>query len=138
MIILDASSVMPWFFPDEFNEASEKLQFAVNEYGAYVPALWYLEIANSLLVATRRKRIEWSNVRQYLNSLNALPIIQDEVGPSRSWEHILEFAAKNQISAYDATYLELAVRRRLPLATLDKKLAEAARAEGVRIFGGNG
>ncbi len=84
-----------------------------------------------LLSATRRGRLradEWAVIRA---SLLALPIEIEPVSPLRAWEAVLSLADRFRLSVYDATYLELAMRMRLPLATLDKSLAVAARTAGI-------
>lgn len=136
MIVLDTSSVLPWFFPDEYNEASNQLQLAVRSSGAFVPSLWYFEVANSLLIASRRDRILKADIYNALASLDGLPIEPDQMPASKLSPKILKNADKHNLSAYDATYLELAIRRSVPLATLDRKLAAAATTEGITVFGG--
>ena len=100
-----------------------------------VPALWYWEMANGLLVASRRGRKEWSEVRPQLEWLGALDIVVDDDSISAAWHLTASIALRHRLTAYDAAYLELALRRSLPLATLDKALARAARAEGVEVIG---
>ncbi|MXX72610.1 MAG: type II toxin-antitoxin system VapC family toxin [Gemmatimonadetes bacterium] len=95
--------------------------------------MWPIEVANVLLVATRRRRIdrtEWSRISR---NLEALPLVIDPVSTSRIWEEVLDIAHAHRLSAYDAMYLELAIRMQLPLATLDRALATAARAAGVAV-----
>ena len=131
--VLDCSVAMSWVFPDEATEATDQLRESLVDGRAFVPALWPIEVANVLLVATRRRRIdrtEWSRISR---NLEALPLVIDPVSTSRIWEEVLDIAHAHRLSAYDAMYLELAIRMQLPLATLDRALATAARAAGVAV-----
>lgn len=128
--VLDCSVTMAWVFRDEATDGTDRLRDMLGENRALVPALWPTETANALLAATRRKRIEreeWPRLRM---QLNALPIDVDPVSTARTWGPVLDLAAVHDLTVYDATYLELAMRRGLPLATLDRALRTAARVEG--------
>lgn len=117
-------------FRDEETSATGRLRNALGDDRALVPALWATETANALLAATRRRRVgteEWPRLRM---QLDALPIDVDPISTARVWGPVLDLAAAHDLTAYDATYLELAMRRRLPLATLDRALRIAAQAEG--------
>ena len=132
-LVLDCSATMAWLFPDEATDATERLRDSLVEDRAFVPSLWPVEVANVLLAATRRRRIrvdEWPGICAHLD---ALPIEIDPVSTSRVWGAVLELANRHGLSAYDAMYLELAVRMRIPLATLDRALAAAGRAAGVDV-----
>lgn len=131
--VLDSSITMAWFFPDEATETTDRLRGALIDSRAFVPSLWPVEVGNALLIATRRGRIraaEWPQIRGYLS---ALPIEIDPVSVARTWGASLEIARTHQLSAYDAMYLELAMRLRMPLATLDRGLRNAATAAGVDV-----
>ena len=133
--VLDCSVTMAWIFPDEATDATDRLRNALLGTRAFVPALWPIETANTLLVATRRGRIakeDWLAVRTHLD---ALPIDSDPISATRTWSAVLGLADKYGISAYDAMYLELAVRMHLPLATLDQRLRAAGRSAGVDVLG---
>ena len=128
--VLDCSVTMAWVFRDEATDATDRLRDVLGENRALVPALWPTETANALLVATRRKRIEreeWPRLRM---QLNALPIDVDPVSTTRTWGPVLDLATVHELTVYDATYLELAMRSGLQLATLDRALRIAAQAEG--------
>lgn len=130
--VLDCSVTMTWLFPDEATAAADRLRDMLIEDRALVPALWPTETANALLVATRRGRVsseDWPRLRALLN---ALPIDVDPISTARTWGSVLDLADAHRITVYDAMYLELAMRRQLPLATLDRALGTAARAEGVQ------
>lgn len=131
--VLDCSVTMAWIFSDEASAATDRLRQSLAETRAFVPGLWPIETANALLVATRRGRIaeeEWSRIRGHLSTL---PIEVDPVSAPRVWGAALDIAHQTQISAYDAMYLELALRMRLPLATLDRRLSDAARSAEVEL-----
>lgn len=122
---------MAWVFPDEATEATAWLRDSLIENRAHVPSLWPVEVGSALLTATRRRRIateEWSTI---CANLEAFPIEIDPVSPSHAWGATLDLAHKHNLSAYDAMYLELAVRLQLPLATLDRKLRAAGRDAGI-------
>ena len=132
-LVLDCSVTMAWIFRDEATDATDRLRDALIETSAFVPSLWPIETANALLVATRRGRIaqdEWPGVRVHLD---ALPIEVDPVSASRTWGATLDLASVHGISVYDAMYLELAVRMRMPLATLDRALRAAGQSQGVDV-----
>ena len=129
--VLDTSVTMAWVFSDEATDATDRLRDALLETRAFVPALWPVETSNALLTATRRGRItrnEWPAIRAHLD---ALPIEVDPISASRTWGATLDLASVHGISAYDAMYLELAGRLRIPLATLDRQLRAAAESAGV-------
>lgn len=106
----------------------------VIEEGAFAPQLWPLEAVNGLLVAQRRGRVDAANRRQFASDLRALPITIDEQTASQAWSATQSIAEAQGLSAYDATYLELALRLGLPLATNDKRLAAAADRLGVPLL----
>ena len=129
--VLDCSVTMAWVFSGEASAATDRLRESLIENSAFVPALWPIETGNVLLMATRRGRIARSDCRRIRLALQALPINIDPVTTDRAWTVAIELAEANAISVYDAMYLELALRLRLPLATLDRALAAAAEASGV-------
>lgn len=131
--VLDCSVTMTWVFPDEATEATAQLRDALANGRAFVPALWPIEVANVLLVAMRRGRItvaDWPTIWRYVEDL---PITIDPVSTSRLRGTVLDVASEHGLSVYDATYLELAIRMQLPLATLDRALANAGRAAGIEV-----
>jgi predicted nucleic acid-binding protein len=131
--VVDASFVASLFLPDESQDASDRLAAKIKQAGATAPALLQLEIANILLMARRRKRITSAQITQLLQALEHFPIVSQPVLSARHTVNMMHLADKHALSAYDAAYLELAVRLTLPLATHDKQLAKAARAEGVTL-----
>lgn len=133
-LVLDCSVTMAWLMPDEGDAGVSELLDRVVSDGAVVPRHWRLECANSLIVAQRRARVDLDFVRAALADLARLPIITDDETESRAWLETLDVAHDRQLSAYDAAYLELAARRSLPLATLDRRLRTAAEAHGVTVL----
>ena len=131
--ILDCSAAVSWIFHDEGDAASDALLDRVAEGGATVPALWPFEIANVLLVAERRKRFTAADRAQALAFLDGLPIRVDPQSLERAWVETINLAQAHRLTAYDASYLELALRHGLPLASRDNALRSAALACGVTL-----
>jgi len=135
-LVLDSSATLAWIYADEISEATRQVFEAVAEDGAVVPALWRLEVANSLTVALRRGRIDAEFRRAGLADLALLDITTDTSTDTHAWSAILDFADRFRLTLYDAAYLELAHRRAVPLATLDNDLRTAGAALGIRVLGG--
>ena len=134
-LVLDASVTLAWCFDDETTTATEAVLDHVSEAGAIAPGLWRLEVANALQAALRRKRIS-ADVRDgSLATLARLPIAIDADSDTYAWTTTLRLADRFGLTVDDATYLELAQRRSLPLATLDKPLREAAAILDVALLG---
>lgn len=132
--VLDCSAVVPWIFEEEATPQTDRIldELASGET-AWVPALWHLELANVLLGAERRGRISRAIAESFLVQLELLDIRVDDETISRAWGKTLDLARQYQVSSYDAAYLEVCLRRSLPLATLDQALAAAAKATGVNL-----
>ena len=133
--VADSSVGVAWAVPSQSTWLAEHL---LNDVASgrplVVPALWMLEVANALLILVRRKRIaveHWARVRRALGRLT--PVVDDE-GPRFALGKISDLAEEHALSVYDAVYLELALRRGLPLATRDARLNQAARRCGVRAL----
>jgi predicted nucleic acid-binding protein len=133
-IVIDASVALAWCFPDEASDYADGVLVALEDRTAIVPAIWSLEIANALLVGERRKRIRQPEVRRFVELLKGLSILEDGQPFADTVSNILPLAREHDLSAYDAAYLDVAVRHGAPLATLDKALQKAGRAAGVKIF----
>lgn len=132
--VLDASFTFQWLFRDEASPQGYAALAVVGRDGAVVPALWFVEITNVLGMAERRSRIDAAGLQDALRLLRSLPLVVDEP-PSLTWsEPVLQLMRAHRLTAYDATYLELACRRGLPLATKDRDLLVAAPAVGVPLF----
>jgi predicted nucleic acid-binding protein len=132
--VLDGSVALAWCFPDEKAPYPQAVLDSLSEARAVVPSLWPLEVGNSLLVGERRKRSTQADTVNWLGFLVSLPIAVEDEAIGRAWGDVLNLARAHNLSAYDAAYLELALRRGLPLATLDDQLKAAARAVGVAPF----
>jgi predicted nucleic acid-binding protein len=134
--VVDASTALAWCFPDESSDYADGVLTALEGRTILVPALWNLEIANAILVGERRNRLRKAEIRQFAALLEALSLVQDMQPVGEHLSNVLPLARKYGLSAYDAAYLELSIRRRAPLATLDGKLLAAARQAGVKPFAG--
>lgn len=132
--VLDGSVTMAWYFADESNAYADSVLTKLGTARAFVPALWPLEVANTLVVGERRKRSTQAQAAAWLGILESLPIEIDGETPIHAWSRTLSLARSHNLSAYDASYLELALRRGLPLATLDAKLKAAALSLGLSVF----
>jgi predicted nucleic acid-binding protein len=134
-LVLDSSATLAWIYDEETTEAIRALFDRVADEGAMVPALWRLEVANSLTVAIRRHRIDAEFRRAALADLALLDISTDQHTDGQAWSGTLHLADRYRLTVYDAAYLELAQRREVPLATLDKDLRAAAQAAGTALLG---
>ena len=132
--VIDSSVAIAWCLADERDVYSQSVLDALATEPAYVPDLWHLEVANALIVGERRKRSTQIETVNSMNFLAALPITVDEETRPRAFSAITQLARSYNLSIYDAAYLELAIRRRLPLATLDQKLKAVAEAVGLDVF----
>lgn len=132
--MLDASVTLAWFFDDECTAYAESVEDALESVAVLVPSLWFLEVANALLTGERRRRTAVEKVRRFVALLRALPIMLDDQASSHAFEEILALGRAHNLSAYDAAYLELALRRGVPLATQDERLKAAAKAVGVVVY----
>ncbi len=132
--VLDCSVTMSWVFSDEDTPDTTELLQSLTEDVAVVPQIWSLEVANVLLIATRKGRIQRHDQTRLIAAIKALPIEVDRDSHSQALTATLNIAAEHSLSAYDAAYLELALRRSLPLATLDKRLRNACTAAGVKLL----
>jgi predicted nucleic acid-binding protein len=134
-LVIDSSAALSWCFEDEATPESDTLFERVRDQGALVPGLWHLEVANVLLQAEKRGRIATSDVATRLELIAELPIATDTETTARAWREILALARAEGLTTYDASYLELAVRRGLPLHTKDEALIAAAERSGVAVPG---
>lgn len=132
--VLDCSVAVSWCFEDEADDATDALLERVRDDGAVVPSLWHLELGNVLLQAERRGRVNSADVATRLELLGDLPVVADDETSLRALRETLTLARAETLTTYDAAYLELAMRRGLPLATKDQTLREAARRVGIKIF----
>ena len=133
--VLDSSSALAWVLPGEANDASDALLSDIVDQGAVAPGIWPLETANVLWTAERRGRITLAERLQAVAILAGLPIQVDTRTAALAWGATSELAASRGLTVYDASYLELALRLGLPLASNDKDLRQAAVACGVALMG---
>lgn len=131
VFVLDASTAAAWLLPEEYSETAERLIAGIS-VPCPVPNLFWHEARSILISAERRKRIAAGQALNAMARLRRLPL--DDAGAGQDGS-VLELASAHALSAYDAAYLDLAARQSLPLATLDRKLASAARAEKVPVLG---
>src|SRR5579863_2506979 len=138
MFVVDASIALAWLLdrsdPDEIAIANQALRY-VELHGAEIPALWFFEVANGLLIAERRQQVTQQDTAAFLADLAQIPIEVDPSSRSVDLADLISMGRIHNLTAYDATYLELALRRSATLATFDRKLAAAARAAGVAVYG---
>ncbi len=132
--VLDGSVTLVWGFADEDDAYAAAILDKIPDLQAHVPGLWPLEVANALLVGERRGRTTPANAAHFLALLGTFPIAIDDETVARAWVETTHLARAHNLSTYDASYLELAMRLGLPLATLDAKLKAAATAVGVLPF----
>lgn len=134
-LVLDNSVSAAWCFSDESNDYTEGVFSAIETHGRGIaPALWPLELANSLVVAERKKRVTAEKRNIFLASLAELDIEVELQATERIFTTAIELATTHGLSVYDAAYLELALRRQLPLASQDQALIRAATQAGISIF----
>jgi len=131
---IDSSIALTWCFEDEASPETDALFDRVRNDGAVVPPLWYLELGNVLLQAEKHGRISAADVAIRLQLIADLPISVDQETTARAWHEILTLARTERLTTYDATYLELALRRDVPLLTRDNELSAAARRLRVTVL----
>ncbi|MGH6895092.1 MAG: type II toxin-antitoxin system VapC family toxin [Geminicoccaceae bacterium] len=135
VLVLDASVALAWCFADEATPAAWQVLSRLESESATAPSLMVLEVANILALAERKGRITAAPVAEFVNLIDALPIEIDEETTARALKQVLDLARSARLTAYDACYLELAMRRGLPLASKDARLREAATRLGVALLG---
>ncbi len=130
--VIDASLALAWGLPDETSPQADRFLSRVSGKDVlWVPSLWWYEVANALILAERRKRLTEADGIQLRELYGLLPIKTDTITGSEMMERLRTLARLYNLSAYDATYLELALRRGLRLATLDQNLRSAAQKAGL-------
>lgn len=133
--VLDCSATLPWVFASEMTPATEALlDDLVNGGKAWVPALWHLELANVMLGAQRRGKIDKAGVEKFMATLRAFDIEVDDETMAAAWSKTLALGESYGLTAYDAAYLELTLRKGLPLASLDDPLRTACAKAGARLL----
>jgi predicted nucleic acid-binding protein len=132
-IVLDASVVMSWALHDETDARADATLalLAVNGAVATAPALWWFEVRNALLQSVRRNRLTETKLKAFLRRLGDIPI---GITATSGEDAVFLLAQRHRLTFYDAAYLELALREKASLATLDDALARAAATEGVALI----
>ncbi len=132
--VLDASVALSWCFRDENTPITNQLLDRLEKEKAWVPNIWPLEIGNILITAERRKRIPYADMVQFLELLDKLPIKVDQETTAKAFHETLLLAHSHKLTTYDASYLELAMRKGVPLATKDSALSAVAKQFGIQLL----
>ena len=132
--VIDCSVAVTWCFEDEATPASDGLLGRLGEESAAAPAIWPLELGNVLVMAERRDRIDAAQIVEFVALVRDLPVAIDEETPQRALDEVLALARSEGLTTYDASYLELAMRLGVPLATQDKELRQAAEKLGTPVL----
>jgi predicted nucleic acid-binding protein len=133
--VADCSIAMAWLFHDEATPKTAALLNRLATETALVPAWWFIEITNVLAMAEREGRITPTESDAFIADLGKLGFERDDEAPDRAFTYLLVLCRKHRLTSYDAVYLDLALRRNLPLATLDEDLRKAAKKVGVPLLG---
>ena len=133
--VVDCSVAMAWLFSDEATPKTAALLNRLATETALVPAWWFIEITNVLAMAERKGRITPAQSDAFVADLGKLGIERDDEAPDRAFTVLLTLCRRHRLTSYDAIYLDLAVRRNLPLATLDEDLRKSAKKLGLRLLG---
>ena len=132
--VIDNSVVMTWCFKDETSQYADNVLDCLELSTGFVPSIWPLEVCNVLLVAERKGRIGEADSIRFIALLTELPIIVEQEPPERMFKEIFALAREHKLSSYDAAYLDLAMRKGLPIATLDNNLIAAAKRSKVPVL----
>jgi len=135
-LVLDSSVALAWVYADETSDAVLGLFDDIRISGAWVPGLWRWEIANVLQLNVRRGRHAGDFRDSALAGLALLPVKVDAEADRQAWSATVSLAERHGLTIYDAAYLEIASRRKIGLASLDRQLRAAAMSEGVQLLGG--
>ena len=134
--VVDNSVVMAWCFKDEINLYADSVLDSLEHFTAIVPSIWPLEVGNVLLVAERKNRLSAADSIRFIALLSQLPITVDQEPPERMIKEIFALARTHRLSTYDASYLDLAIKRGISIATLDDRLLYAAKQNNVSVMNG--
>lgn len=133
--VLDCSITMAWHFESEASPGSDGVLARMEREAALVPAHWFLEVTNVLALAEKHHRTTPAKSAAFLARLAELDIEADHDAAARAFSHLLPLCRDHGLTSYDAAYLDLALRRRLALATRDAPLRKAAKKLGVAVIG---
>lgn len=134
--VVDNSVVMTWCFKDKTNQYADAILDCLSEATAFVPSIWPLEVVNVLLVAERKKRLSEADSVRFITLLSQLPIIVEHQRPERLMKDLLALARSNNLSSYEASYLDLSMRKGIPIATVDTRLITASKKTDIPILMG--
>ncbi len=132
--VVDNSVVMSWCFKNETNEYADAVLDLLCETTAFVPSIWPLEVVNVLVTAERRGRLSEADTVRFITLLSQLPIHVEQERPERIMKDLTALAREHNLSSYDASYLDLSMKRGLSIATLDARLMEAAKKINVSLL----
>lgn len=133
-LVLDVSAALAWCFENESTPASRALLETLKDGTIVVPDLWHIELTNAMLQAEKRRRLTESECGDFLGLIQGLRIETDAECGARAFGPLLQLARRHRLTTYDACYLDVAIRRGLPLASRDRELRAAARARGVPLI----
>jgi predicted nucleic acid-binding protein len=134
-LVLDSSATLAWVYSEETTAPITQLFQRIADFGAWVPGLWRLEVANILEIGIRRGRHDVRFRDATFADLSLLPVYVDPETDRHAWVDTAKMASRHRLTLYDAVYLELAKRRGLALASLDSDLRKAAKSERVPLLG---
>jgi predicted nucleic acid-binding protein len=132
--VVHNSIVMSCCFMDETSAYADGVLQSLFEATAFVPATWSFEVGIALIVAERKKRLSEADSARFLTLLSQLPIVVEQDRTERAMNELLALARTTGLSSHDAAYLDLSMRKGLPLATLDSRLTEAAKRVSTKIY----
>lgn len=132
--VLDASVAIAALIQEDHSDRARAILREIIEDGAAVPPIWLFEVGNVLLLAERRRRLSATARREHLEDLSRLPIVVDHEATGHAWNDTMMLAARHDLTLYDGSYLELSLRRHLPLATFDTALQKAARSANIALL----
>jgi predicted nucleic acid-binding protein len=133
-LVIDCSVTMAWCFEDESNAFADRVLERLADTETWVPSMWTFEVANVLLVAERRGRLTPADTTRFVTLLGDLPILIDDRTHERAFNSVLSIGREHGLSAYNAAYLELAMRLGGEMATGDERLCAACRKTGLPLF----
>lgn len=133
--VADASVAIAWVHPAQATaETDAMLDHLASGGSLVVPALWPLEVANALTVLRRRRKLTSDEARTAIEIIRELPAVIDHEAAAIAFTRLVDLASEHELTIYDATYIELATRRQLPLASNDARMKQAAIRSGVDLW----
>jgi predicted nucleic acid-binding protein len=132
--VVDASVAVAWCIDDEATPFTRNLLGRAVDNGIVVPSLWFLEMANVLRIAEKKSRVARETTDERLFNLAELIVAIDDIGPDRNWLQVLKLSRQHDLTSYDACYIAVALQHALPLASLDRAMIKAAKAESLTVL----